>query len=121
MTPRLPRLREWAYAGFFFDLTGAFTAHLFVGDIPGAISPVVFLALLAPSSFLQPAALRLVPVDHEAVFRAGDIALMTAGRDITHEELPDPEDRAEVALIHFAQLWLALPDALEDAEPAFAR
>ena len=33
--PGVPRLKEWAYAGMFFDITGAFLSHAMVGD--GAI------------------------------------------------------------------------------------
>lgn len=29
---KIPTLREWAYAGFFIDLIGALSSHLFVGD-----------------------------------------------------------------------------------------
>ncbi|EFH81287.1 conserved hypothetical protein [Ktedonobacter racemifer DSM 44963] len=29
--PGLPRLKEWAYAGMFFDITGALLSHAFVG------------------------------------------------------------------------------------------
>ena len=35
--PGLPRLKEWAYAGFFFDLTGASASHAFAGDAVGEI------------------------------------------------------------------------------------
>ncbi|MFY9619860.1 MAG: DoxX family protein [Pyrinomonadaceae bacterium] len=47
---RWPRLKEWAYAGFTFDLIGAFWSHLAVGDpfYVGAI-PVGFLFVLAIS------------------------------------------------------------------------
>ena len=30
--PGFPRLKEWAYAGFFFDLTGALYSAICVGD-----------------------------------------------------------------------------------------
>jgi uncharacterized membrane protein YphA (DoxX/SURF4 family) len=47
---RPPRLKEWAYAGFTFDLIGAFLSHLCVGDpLTTALIPVGFLALLAVS------------------------------------------------------------------------
>lgn len=41
-------LREWAYAGFFFDIIGALVSHLAVGDafammVPAIISLVVVL------------------------------------------------------------------------------
>ena len=44
------RLREWAYAGFTFDLLGASVSHLSSGDgIATAAVPIAFLALLAAS------------------------------------------------------------------------
>lgn len=30
--PGFPRLKEWAYAGFTFNLVGAFVSHLLAGD-----------------------------------------------------------------------------------------
>jgi hypothetical protein len=32
LVPRFPRLKEWAYAGFFFDLTGATYSIIAVGS-----------------------------------------------------------------------------------------
>ena len=32
MHPRLPRLKEWAYAGMFFNMTGAFISHAIMSD-----------------------------------------------------------------------------------------
>ena len=48
LAPRLPRLKEWAYAGLFFNYTGAIASHLAAGDRAGAlVAPSVFLGLLA--------------------------------------------------------------------------
>ena len=40
-------LKEWAYAGFFFNLTLALTAHLNVGDgeFPGALLAMTLLSI----------------------------------------------------------------------------
>ncbi len=35
VTPGLPRLKEWAYAGVVILFAGAFVSHLSVGDGPG--------------------------------------------------------------------------------------
>lgn len=62
--PRFPRLKEWAYAGFFFDLSGAAASHAFSGD--GAIeiiSPLIFLALVIASWALRPPSRKLVPAN----------------------------------------------------------
>ena len=54
--PGYPRLKEWAYAGFFFDLTSAALSRAFVHDGWGDIAaPLVFLALVAASWALRPA------------------------------------------------------------------
>jgi uncharacterized membrane protein YphA (DoxX/SURF4 family) len=44
------RLKEWAYAGFTFDLLGAFLSHMAVDDpLSRALIPIGFLVLLAVS------------------------------------------------------------------------
>jgi len=50
LTPGFPRLKEWAYAGFTFDLLGA-TYSMYASDFPvSQWAPMfVFLALLACS------------------------------------------------------------------------
>ncbi len=56
VVPGMPRLKEWAYAGFFFDLTGAAATRAFVGDgAADILAPLVFLALVAASWALRPA------------------------------------------------------------------
>lgn len=47
LIPGRARLKEWAYAGFTFDLSGAFFSHLAVGDGVERLAPP--LALLAVS------------------------------------------------------------------------
>jgi len=55
VVPGIPRLKEWAYAGFFFDLTGAAATRAFVGDgAADILAPLVFLALVAASWALRP-------------------------------------------------------------------
>jgi hypothetical protein len=56
VAPRLPRLKEWAYAGVFFDLTGAMISHAVAGDGAERFAPpLVIFALLATSWALRPA------------------------------------------------------------------
>lgn len=50
LVSRPVRLKEWAYAGFTFELIGAFVSHLAVGDpLTTALIPVGFLALMLVS------------------------------------------------------------------------
>ncbi|MBX3705350.1 MAG: pirin family protein [Pseudomonadales bacterium] len=51
--------------------------------------------------------------------RPGDINLMVAGRGIVHSERERPEVTAVRHRLHGLQLWLALPEADEEVEPAF--
>ncbi|WP_373487140.1 pirin family protein [Blastomonas sp.] len=51
--------------------------------------------------------------------RPGEVNLMTAGSGIVHSERSPPAEMARGAAMFGMQTWLALPDALEDAEPAF--
>jgi hypothetical protein len=60
VVPALPLLKEWAYAGFFFELSGAAASHAFAGDGLGPIvQPLVFLALVVASWALRPASRRI--------------------------------------------------------------
>jgi hypothetical protein len=59
--PGLPRVKEWAYAGFFFDLTAAAISHAATGDpAVDIVAPLGFLALVVASWALRPASRRLV-------------------------------------------------------------
>lgn len=78
--PGLPRVKEWAYAGFVFDLTGAAISHAAVGDSTAdVVAPLVFLVLLAASYVLRPDSRRLT-VRHEdpAARRASLVAAAAA-------------------------------------------
>lgn len=60
LAPRLPRLKEWAYAGLVFDLTGAAASHALSGDPAGkVVTPLVLLGLALASWALRPEARRL--------------------------------------------------------------
>jgi DoxX-like family len=55
LAPRLPRLKEWAYAGSFFELTGAALSSLAVGDSLGnVLTPGLFAACAIASWALRP-------------------------------------------------------------------
>ena len=47
LAPRFPRLKEWAYAGIFFNMTGAAVSHLVVGDEAWHVWYTASLAILA--------------------------------------------------------------------------
>jgi redox-sensitive bicupin YhaK (pirin superfamily) len=51
--------------------------------------------------------------------RPGDVNWMVAGRGIVHSERTSPELRASGQRIHGIQAWVAMPEAVEEAEPSF--
>jgi len=58
LVPRFPRLKEWAYAGIFFDLTGAAVSCAAVGGYGAyafhVIAPLVLTGLTVASWALRP-------------------------------------------------------------------
>ncbi len=55
IAPGFPRLKEWAYAGVFFNLTGAAISHAAAGDpIATIFPPLGLLALVMISYALRP-------------------------------------------------------------------
>jgi uncharacterized membrane protein YphA (DoxX/SURF4 family) len=60
LVPRFPRLKEWAYAGIFFNMTGAAATVVFVGAAPWhMIVDLVLTALTVASWALRPPSRRL--------------------------------------------------------------
>jgi len=49
--PMVPKLREWAYAGFSFVLIGATWVHIVTGQSP--VAPLVFAMLLGVSYYFN--------------------------------------------------------------------
>jgi hypothetical protein len=53
--PGSPILKEWAYAGFTFDMLGAAASHAFVSDPIGeTLAPIIVLAIAIVSYLLRP-------------------------------------------------------------------
>ena len=60
LAPRLPRLKEWAYAGMFFDLTGASLSHAAHGDDAfHIVVPFILAGIVVASWYLRPESRRL--------------------------------------------------------------
>jgi uncharacterized membrane protein YphA (DoxX/SURF4 family) len=80
VVPGFPRLKEWAYAGFFFDLTAAAVSRAAVGDGAGDIvAPLGFLALVIASWALRPASRTLsAPAARERASTARTEAAFTS-------------------------------------------
>jgi uncharacterized membrane protein YphA (DoxX/SURF4 family) len=54
VVPGLPKLKEWAYAGFTFTWVSAFIAHSLAKDGAEAFLPLVLLVLLFASYVTRP-------------------------------------------------------------------
>jgi len=54
LLPRFPRLKEWAYAGIFFELTGAAASHAARGNRSELTAPLILAALTVASWALRP-------------------------------------------------------------------
>jgi hypothetical protein len=60
LVPKFPLVKEWAYAGFFFIMSGAIFSHLASGDSWNDIFPSVLLLVLTVISwYFRPADRRI--------------------------------------------------------------
>jgi uncharacterized membrane protein YphA (DoxX/SURF4 family) len=60
LIPRFPLLKEWAYAGFFFAMSGAVLSHLAAGDEAKTLfGPVLLIILTVISWYFRPESRKL--------------------------------------------------------------
>lgn len=63
LLPKFARLKEWAYAGFFFSMSGAVFSHLATGDPAIELfGPVLLIVLTGISWYLRPTDRKMVSV-----------------------------------------------------------
>lgn len=63
LVPKFPLVKEWAYAGFFFAMTGAVFSHFAIGDeAKEYFGPLLLLVLTAVSWYFRPADRKLSTV-----------------------------------------------------------
>ena len=56
LIPKFPLLKEWAYAGFFFTMTGALYSHIASGNsVSEMFPPLLLLVLTIVSWYFRPA------------------------------------------------------------------
>ena len=57
LIPKFPVVKEWAYAGFFFAMSGAIISHLFSGsEAKDLFGPALLLVLTIVSWYFRPGA-----------------------------------------------------------------
>lgn len=64
LMPGFKLIKEWAYAGLFFTLTGALISHLVMGDTGKAIiGPAMQTIFIILSWYFRPASRKITSVD----------------------------------------------------------
>ena len=66
LVPKFPLVKEWAYAGFFFAMSGAIFSHIAVGDPLKEIFPSLLLLILTVVSWYFRSAGRKINSTEEA-------------------------------------------------------
>lgn len=63
LIPKFPLLKEWAYAGFFFIMSGAMFSHIASGDPPSELIPSLLLLILTAASwYFRPADRKIISI-----------------------------------------------------------
>jgi len=65
LIPRFKLVKEWAYAGFFFAMTGALASHLAMGDynLKGLMGPFFQAVFVILSWYFRPADRKIISLD----------------------------------------------------------
>ncbi|MEQ8413254.1 MAG: DoxX family protein [Imperialibacter sp.] len=63
LVPKFPLLKEWAYAGFFFNMVGAIFSHIAASSDPMELfGPTLLLVLTVVSWYFRPSPRKLASV-----------------------------------------------------------
>ena len=66
LIPKSPLVKEWAYAGFFFTMSGAIFSHIALGDPLKEIFPSSLLLILTVVSwYFRPVDRKITPVNND--------------------------------------------------------
>ena len=71
VAPGLPRIKEWAYAGFTFAWISASVAHYLAKDGPKAFTPLILLVFLFVSYVTRPASRQWQPKREVLYLKSG--------------------------------------------------
>lgn len=64
LIPKFPLLKEWAYAGFFFAMSGAIFSHIAVGNaLTDLLPPLLLIVLTVVSWYFRPADRKTISVN----------------------------------------------------------
>ncbi len=64
LMPKFPLIKEWAYAGFFFSMSGAIISHIASGSpMSDVYPPVLLLVLTIVSWYFRPANRKIITMN----------------------------------------------------------
>lgn len=64
LVPRFPLVKEWAYAGFFFAMSGAAISHIVEGQpFAEAVPSLVLLTMTVLSWYFRPADRKIISIN----------------------------------------------------------
>ena len=64
LVPKVPLLKEWAYAGFFFIMSGALFSHIAMGSsVSEMLPPLLLLVLTVVSWYFRPVDRKIILAD----------------------------------------------------------
>jgi hypothetical protein len=64
LIPKFPLLKEWAYAGFFFAMSGAVFSHIISGAVKDMFPALLLLALTVTSWYFRPVDRKITSVSN---------------------------------------------------------
>jgi hypothetical protein len=113
----LPALERRAVGPFvFFDEFGPATL---APDVDSDVGGHPHLGLATVTYLFDGRQVHRDSLGSAQLIEPGAVNWMTAGRGIVHSERTHAADRGHARIAHGLQLWVALPPALEQCEPAF--
>jgi len=66
LIPKFPLLKEWAYAGFFFAMSGAVFSHIVSGSAPKELfGPILLILLTVLSWYFRPADRKTISITNK--------------------------------------------------------
>jgi uncharacterized membrane protein len=63
LIPKFPLLKEWAYAGFFFAMSGAVFSHFAADSVTKIFPSLILLILTVVSWYFRPADRKIISVN----------------------------------------------------------
>ncbi|MBL9038608.1 MAG: pirin family protein [Archangium sp.] len=96
-----------------------FGPHTGVGDANSGVGPHPHIGLSTVTYLFDGETLHRDSLGTEQLIRPGEVNWMTAGKGIAHSERTPPPRWGQPMTSHGLQVWVGLPQALEESEPSF--